>query len=67
MSKKKLHIEMQRLIMNCVCKEETMFSIVFVIISFIVLAGITLLTIEIHNAPLMADDEMTILPSKDKQ
>ena len=39
-----------------------MFSIVFVIISFIVLAGI-----EIHNAPLMADDEMTILPSKDKQ
>ena len=53
--------------MNCVCKEETMFSIVFVIISFIVLAGITLLTIEIHNAPLMADDEMTILPPKAKQ
>ena len=37
-----------------------MFSVVFVVISFIAIIGITLVIVEAHNAPLLADDEMTI-------
>ena len=43
-----------------------MFSLVLVVIGFIILVGVTLLAIEIHNAPLMADDEMTVLNSRKK-
>ncbi|SEF25610.1 hypothetical protein SAMN04487839_1237 [Streptococcus gallolyticus] len=41
-----------------------MLSVVFVIASFTALVGITLIAIESHNAPLMADDEVTVLISK---
>ena len=41
-----------------------MFSIVFVIASFTALVGITLVAVESHHAPLMADDEVTVLISK---
>lgn len=38
-----------------------MFSVVFVVISFIAIIGITLVIVEAHNAPLLADDEMTTI------
>ncbi|MCO4477255.1 hypothetical protein Si139_00403 [Streptococcus infantarius subsp. infantarius] len=38
-----------------------MFSVVFVVISFIAIIGITLVTVEAHNALLLADDEMTTI------
>lgn len=38
-----------------------MFSVVFVVISFVAIIGITLVTVEAHNAPLLADDEMTTI------
>ncbi len=41
-----------------------MLSVVFVIASFTALVGITLIAIESHNTPLMADDEVTVLISK---
>lgn len=40
-----------------------MLSVVFVIASFTVLIGITLVAVESHHAPLMADDEMTVISS----
>lgn len=47
-------------------REETlMLSIVFVIASFTALVGITLIAVESHNAPLMADDEMTVIVKED--
>lgn len=42
-----------------------MFSVVFVVISFIAIIGITLVIVEAHNAPLLADDEMTITMYKE--
>lgn len=41
-----------------------MFSVVFVIASFTALVGITVIAVESHHAPLMADDEMTVIISK---
>lgn len=38
-----------------------MFNVVFVVISFIAIIGITLVIVEAHNAPLLADDEMTVI------
>ena len=38
-----------------------MFSVVFVVISFVAIIGITLVTVEAHNAPLLDDDEMTTI------
>ena len=38
-----------------------MLSVVFVVINFIAIIGITLVTVEAHNAPLLADDEMTTI------
>ena len=40
-----------------------MFSVVFVVIRFVAIIGITLVTVEAHNAPLLADDEMTVISS----
>ena len=45
-------------------KGEAMFSVVFVIASFTALVGITVIAVESHHAPLMADDEMTVIISK---
>lgn len=42
-----------------------MLSVVFVIASFTALVGITLIAIESHNAPLMADDEVTVIAKED--
>lgn len=42
-----------------------MLSVVFVITSFIALVGITLVVVEIHHAPLMADDEATLIVKED--
>lgn len=42
-----------------------MLSVVFVITSFIALVGITLVAVEIHHAPLMADDEVTVITEED--
>lgn len=39
-----------------------MFNVVFIVISFIAL-GVFFVAIEIHDAPLMADDEMTVISS----
>lgn len=38
-----------------------MLSIVFVIAGFTALVGITLIAVESHHAPLMADDEVTVI------
>lgn len=42
-----------------------MLNVVFVIASFTALIGITLIAIESHNAPLMADDEVTVIAKED--
>lgn len=42
-----------------------MFSVVFVIASFTALVGITLVAVESHYAPLMADDEVTVITKED--
>lgn len=44
-----------------------MLSIIFTLVIFIVLLGLTIVVIEAHNAPLMADDEMTIIPQRPKE
>lgn len=41
-----------------------MIRLIFVIIGFIILSGLILITIEAYNAPLMDDDEVTVLVSK---
>lgn len=41
-----------------------MSSILFVIVVFTAISGIALVAIEIHRAPLMADDEMTVITEK---
>lgn len=43
-----------------------MLSIIFTLVIFIVLLGLTIVVIEAHNAPLMADDEVTVATSKRK-
>ncbi len=45
-----------------------MFVVIVILISFMMLIGPIILTIGIKNAPLMIDDEMTVLeePSKKK-
>ncbi len=42
-----------------------MLSVVFVIASFTALVGITLIAVESHRAPLMADDEATVIVKED--
>lgn len=44
-----------------------MFSLIFVLLAFIMLVGLTIVIVEAHNAPLMVNDEPTILkdPRKD--
>lgn len=42
-----------------------MLSVVFVIAGFTALVGITLIAVESHYAPLMADDEVTVIAKKD--
>lgn len=44
-----------------------MLSIIFTLVIFIVLLGLTIVIVEAHNAPLMADDEMTIIPQRLKE
>lgn len=46
-------------------KGEAMFSIVFVIAGFTALVGITLVAVGSHHAPLMADDEVTVIVKED--
>ncbi len=45
--------------------ETLMLSIVFVIAGFTALAGITLIAVESHHAPLMTDDEVTVIVKED--
>lgn len=42
-----------------------MLSVVFILLAFIILAGLTIMIVEAHNAPLMADDEMTVIVEED--
>lgn len=42
-----------------------MLSVVFVIASFTALVGITLIAVESHRAPLMVDDEVTVIVKED--
>ena len=44
-----------------------MISLLVVAIIFIILIGITLTLVEMHRAPLMATDEMTVLKEGKKQ
>lgn len=44
-----------------------MLIIIFTLIGFILLAGLTIVFVAAHNAPLMADDEMTIIPQDPKE
>lgn len=46
-------------------KGKAMFSVVFVITSFTALVGITLIAVESHHAPLMADDEVTVIAKEE--
>jgi len=46
-------------------KEKTVLSIVFVIAGFTALVGITIIAVESHHAPLMADDEVTVIVKED--
>lgn len=44
-----------------------MLIIIFTLVGFILLTGLTIVIVEAHNAPLMADDEMTIIPQRLKE
>ena len=44
-----------------------MLIIIFTLIGFILLTGLTIVIVEVHNAPLMADDKMTIIPQRPKE
>lgn len=41
-----------------------MFSLVLVVIGFIILVGVIFVAIEAYNAPFMEDVEMTVLNSR---
>lgn len=44
-----------------------MLSLSFVLLAFIVLVGLTIVIVEAHKAPLMADDEMTVISQPNKE
>lgn len=44
-----------------------MLSIILTLVSFILLTGLTIVIVEVKNAPLMADDEMTVIPRTTKE
>lgn len=44
-----------------------MLIIIFTLVGFILLTGLTIVIVEASNAPLMADDDMTIIPRTPKE